>query len=599
MLSALRNSQTFPLLYLFGSAWRFAEGVRLKMVLYVAMSIAAVLVGAAEPYVIGKFVGSFQGGGVSAESEALFYLVIYGLLELVFWSLHGPSRIIEREVSLHIKTSFQLSLFSAATSFPISWHKDHHSGEIVDRVNRAAGALGDFTDHSFETIHILTKYFGAIIGLGIFMPGASIAMVAITILIFMSTTLYDRELVALEKQLSRLYEKVSGAVHDYLSNITTVITLRLEERASIEVRRRLAEVLPGFKRRIRINEVKWFTNSIVIRCSIVGIILWFYLSQTSNGKTLQLSALVSLLEYLRLVGASFFGMSWKLGELVASAAKIRIGDGLLDEAGVLGVRQNEGGVLSAAWSVLQVNNVTFSHVDGANGRPALAGVSIELRRGKSVAIIGESGSGKSTLLSILRLLNTPTNVQVRSDGSTVDSGLRFIASMSTLVPQDPEVFAESIRYNIAMGVSASDAEIEDAIERARFKSVLERLPKGLDTNIAEKGINLSGGEKQRLALARAIFFSKDSQILLLDESTSSVDSVNERAIYMRLLSDFSDRVVVATIHKLNLLPLFDYIYFLDRGVVVEEGTYQKLLQDNGRVAELVRSYHELSQREIE
>jgi ATP-binding cassette subfamily B protein len=569
------------------------------MVTYIGMSILSVLVLALAPFVIGRFIGSFQAGSSSGDGDAMFYLIIYGLLELVFWSLHGPSRVIEREVSLHVKTSFQLSLFSAATSFPIAWHKDHHSGEIVDRVNRAAGALGDFTDRSFETIHILTRYFGAIIGLGFFMPQVSVAMVGITILIFLSTTIYDRELVALEKQLSRLYERVSGAVHDYLSNITTVITLRLEDRASIEVRRRLTEVMPGFKRKIRVNEIKWFTNSMLIRFSIVGMVLWFWHAQTSGGQAVQLGALVSLLEYLRAVGDSFFGMSWKLGDLVAAAAKIRIGDSLLEEASVLGVRASDGKSHSTDWTNIQIKNVAFSHVDSDESRPALTGVSIELQRGRAIAVIGESGSGKSTLLSILRLLHTPTSVEVFSDGERLEAGLRFVASMSTLVPQDPEVFAETIRYNITMGISASDAEIEDAITRARFKSVLERLPKGLDTNIAEKGINLSGGEKQRLALARAIFFSKDSQVLLLDESTSSVDSVNERAIYLGLLADFSDRVVVATVHKLNLLPLFSYIYFLDGGVIAEEGTYQSLLKKNGRVAELVRSYHELNKNELE
>lgn len=596
MLSKLLSSQTFPLLYLFTRAWSFAGGVRVRMIVYVIMSVASVSILALEPFIIGLFIGSFQLGSSSPHSP-LFYLVLYGLLDVGFWSLHGPSRVIEREVSLHIKTACQLRLFSAATSFPISWHKDHHSGEIVDRVNRAAGALGDFTDRSFETIHILTKYVAAIIGLGVFMPEVSLVMALASVVVFFSTTLYDRELVALEKKLSRLYERVSGAVHDYLSNITTVISLRLEERAAIEVRRRLVEVLPGFKRKIRVNEIKWFTNSMLIKLSIVLMMFWYYRTNSSAGQVIQISALVGLFEYLRRVGDSFFGMSWKLGDLVAAAAKIRLGDSLLNEADAIGVRHS--GVAPHRWSSIRLDNLNFSHSDNGVVQPALQNVSIELQRGRAIAIIGESGSGKSTLLSILRLLHTPATVEVRIDGQRQEKGLEPIASMATLVPQDPEVFADTIRYNITMGIAAADEEVLAAVEKARFSSVLARLPKGLETSIAEKGINLSGGEKQRLALARAIFFSRDSQILLLDESTSSVDSVNERAIYSRLLADFSDRLVVATIHKLNLLPFFNYVYLFEKGRVVEQGTYQNLLATNSRLAELVKHYNQQEESEIE
>ena len=124
-------------------------------------------------------------------------------------------------------------------------------------------------------------------------------------------------------------------------------------------------------------------------------------------------------------------------------------------------------------------------------------------------------------------------------------------------------------------------ELMKDIALARFSSVLKRLPKGLKTDISEKGVNLSGGEKQRLALARGIFAAKTSDFILLDEPTSSVDMGNERAIYEGLLKRFADRCIISSIHKLHLLPLFRYVYVFRNGNVVAEGTPAALMKEGG------------------
>jgi ABC-type multidrug transport system fused ATPase/permease subunit len=152
-----------------------------------------------------------------------------------------------------------------------------------------------------------------------------------------------------------------------------------------------------------------------------------------------------------------------------------------------------------------------------------------------------------------------------------------------LVPQDPEVFADTVLKNVTMGIDAPSERVLAAIEMAGFSEVLDRLPRGLETNIAEKGVSLSGGEKQRLALARGIFFAFDgeSEIVLLDESTSGVDVVKEKRIYEALLRHFSGQVVIATTHKFNLLPLFDEIIVMDKGRVIERGSLAQLLKGRG------------------
>jgi ATP-binding cassette, subfamily B, bacterial len=189
-------------------------------------------------------------------------------------------------------------------------------------------------------------------------------------------------------------------------------------------------------------------------------------------------------------------------------------------------------------------------------------------------------------------LHSADRVEVECDGVKLQHGLSHLAKHTTLMPQDPEIFADTIRFNIAFGLESDEAQILAAVRAARFETVLDRLPSGLDTNIAENGVNLSGGEKQRLALARGFYFAcdKDSDIILLDEPTSSVDTDNEKKIYNRLINLFKDKCVVSSVHKLHLAEMFDTIYVFDDGKIVESGDFNSLLINGGAFAQMWQTY---------
>jgi ATP-binding cassette subfamily B protein len=159
-----------------------------------------------------------------------------------------------------------------------------------------------------------------------------------------------------------------------------------------------------------------------------------------------------------------------------------------------------------------------------------------------------------------------------------------------LIPQEPEIFENTIRYNITMGVSYDDADILKACKIACFDTVLEQLSHGLNTDIREKGVNLSGGQKQRLALARGVFAAQDSDIILLDEPTSSIDGLTERQIYGNLFKAFKGKVIIASIHRLHLLNEFDSIYMFEQGRVVESGSLDDLLNQTGPFKRLWDAY---------
>ena len=189
-----------------------------------------------------------------------------------------------------------------------------------------------------------------------------------------------------------------------------------------------------------------------------------------------------------------------------------------------------------------------------------------------IGITGSFGSGKSTVLTLLRGLYNPDRGNIYVDGKKMDHGFARLKKHVTLIPQDPEIFNDTIKNNITMGTRRRNEEVEEAIDMAQLAKVIKKLENGVDTNVLEKGVSLSGGEKQRLSLARGLLAAKRSEIVLLDEPTSSVDSENEMKIHDNIFSKFRGKTIISSIHRLHLLDRFDYIYLFEKGRIVAQGT---------------------------
>jgi ABC-type multidrug transport system fused ATPase/permease subunit len=239
--------------------------------------------------------------------------------------------------------------------------------------------------------------------------------------------------------------------------------------------------------------------------------------------------------------------------------------------------------LPERWRSIEISGVSYAHREAA----ALSDVGITLRRGRRIALIGASGSGKSTLLALLRGLYVPRpGLRVEADGAP--ASLDSVNEMTTLFPQDPEIFENTIAYNVTLGLPFSEADVREACETAHFTEVIAELPKGLESNIQEKGVNLSGGQKQRLALARGILAARASDVVLLDEPTSSVDPKTEAEIYQKMFAAFRDKAVVSALHRLHLLRLFDEVIVMSQGRVVARGGFEELLRSSVEFQELWR-----------
>ncbi|WP_194094720.1 ABCB family ABC transporter ATP-binding protein/permease [Marivivens aquimaris] len=221
-------------------------------------------------------------------------------------------------------------------------------------------------------------------------------------------------------------------------------------------------------------------------------------------------------------------------------------------------------------------------------RPVLKGISLTVPAGKTVAIVGSSGSGKSTIGRLLFRFYDVTGGAIRIDGQDLrDVTQDSLHQMIGVVPQDTVLFNDSIRYNIAYGnPEASEDEVIAAARAAKIHDFVMSLPRGYDTEVGERGLKLSGGEKQRVGIARTIL--KNPPILLLDEATSALDTDTERYIQAQLQEMGEGRTVITIAHRLSTIAEADEIIVLEHGEIVEKGRHEALLSRGGRYAQLWR-----------
>ncbi|HEX7887881.1 MAG TPA: ABC transporter ATP-binding protein/permease [Ramlibacter sp.] len=232
--------------------------------------------------------------------------------------------------------------------------------------------------------------------------------------------------------------------------------------------------------------------------------------------------------------------------------------------------------------------VRFEHVDFAYEptRPILHDVSFEIPAGRTVAVVGPSGSGKSTLARLLYRFYDVQQGRITIAGQDVREVTQGSVRESIgIVPQDTVLFNDTVEYNIAYGrPGASRAEVEDAARAARIHSFIESTPKGYQTMVGERGLKLSGGEKQRVAIARTLL--KDPPILIFDEATSALDSANERAIQAELKSAAQNKTTLVIAHRLSTVVDAHEILVMELGRIIERGTHQDLLAKGGRYADM-------------
>ncbi|GAB4468668.1 MAG: ABC transporter ATP-binding protein [Thermoflexibacter sp.] len=567
-----------PYLSLLATAWKYArQEKRLYLFIYL-LFICSNLTFAASPLLYGWFIESLQKDGLEAIRYVWIFALAYIALQLIGWLFHGPARVMERELAFRLSKNFLEELYHQTLHLPTKWHQDNHSGATINRIRKAYEALREFFENGFLYVYAFAKFFMSFAAMLYFSPlfgGIGVLLGVFTIYIIFK---FDKPFIKALNESNEKQHVVSATLFDSLSNIITVITLRLEKRMQEGLTQKVKKVFPPFRRQVRINEWKWFVADMMVgMVYVIAALGYVYQNYEAGQPFAHFGGLVALLGFVNQFTSVFHDIAWQYTQIVQYYAEVQSVKNI-QEAFVAHHRPDASISLPAHWRKIEIHHLNFSHQEQYSESVkahSLHNLHILIEKGKRLAFIGESGSGKSTLLALLRGLYKPENVRVKIDGKEMDS-LAVISDTVTLFPQEPEIFENTIAYNITLGLPFSSEEIMQVCEVAHFVEVVGTLPKGLESNIQEKGVNLSGGQKQRLALARGILAAKGSDIVLLDEPTSSVDPKTEVQIYDKLFEEFKGKAILSSLHRLHLLSKFDYVYILQNGRIVDEGSFEYL-----------------------
>ena len=550
-----------PVTQMLKNSWKYAKGHRGVMILFLGLSIVANAVILFEPYVFGQLLEELQ---VDPQLDrAIMYLVILAVIPAIFWAFHGVARVLEQTTAYRIQIKYDESALKALFGLPVEWHRANHSGKNIDKFKRASRGLYAFASDIFILIEISVTLVGSFVLLFFIKPYIGLVAAITAVIAFTATILFDVVLYKQYKKLNTAYNKITAVAFDYISNVFTVLTMRFEKSAVKEYLKRSFEPFPLYRKNRILNECKWANVTFLITVMTVGIVAWEVLGALSVGDAIVLGTLYTIYAYMDRIGHNFYQFAWRYSQIVEQDAAVASSENIFEDYEKL--RSDVEAQAPRDWKEIRIEGLHFTYEDEKKVKHQIKDVSLTIPKGARIAFVGESGCGKSTVLGLLRGIFKAGRGDVWVDSQKLELGVAHLAEMTTLMPQDPEIFENTIRYNVAMGVSVARKKVMEMLRLARFERVLKKLPDGLKTNIAEKGVNLSGGEKQRLALARGLLAGEKSDILLMDEPTSSVDMRNERAIYEAVFAKYKDKAIIASVHRLGLLPMFDRVVYFKEG----------------------------------
>lgn len=562
------------------------RGIKVRVVIAMAALVMAKIVAVSTPFFYKEAVDALAGdtpdSGTVLALGAVGLTVAYGgarLLNILFQQLRD---VVFARVAQRALRKLALRTFQHIHALSLRFH-----------ITRKTGAMSRVMERGVKGVSFLLRFLLFSIGplvLELVMICAVLVtlfdvrylvVVVVTMIAYVWFTFAVTEWrVRIRRQMNNHDNEANQRAIDSLLNFETVKYFGAESRE--------AERYDGAMQQYEGAALKtaWSLGAINIGQAVIvnaGLVLVMVMAArgVSDG-TLTVGDFVMVNAYMMQVVAPLDMLGFVYREIRQSLVDMGEMFGLLGQPA--DVLDKEGAAeLAVAGGAVALDDVHFGY-DAA--RPILKGVSLSVPAGATLAIVGATGSGKSTIGRLLFRFYDVDGGSLTIDGQDVrDVTQQSLHEAIGVVPQDTVLFNDTLLYNIAYGrPEASQTEIEAAARAAEIHEFIMALPDGYDTQVGERGLKLSGGEKQRVGIARTIL--KDPPILLLDEATSALDTETERDIQRALQRMGRDRTVIMIAHRLSTVAEADKIVVLDAGKVVEEGTHEALLAKRGRYAEL-------------
>ncbi len=573
--------------------WRHARAYRATIILLGILGLLSAFANGFVPYITGRFFDALiaLSHGETARTAGLPYwgllLAAWAAVRVVNDAVDWWSDRKRRWLDTNLQLGIQAEGFVHLIRLPLSFHANEHFQSVLSRISgaswRITSIMRTFADIAPQLLSIL---IGITLAYSISVPLANVLVLGVFAYVLALAILLrgtaETDIVA-HRAWNDRWDDAAAAVEQ----VAAVKQASADEHEAARIRKTLrGDVVKLWYR----NELVWnrmnFWQRVTVFLTQVGI---FVLSvQYVAAGTLTVGDLVALNGYALM----FFG------PLVSLGYSWQVMQNGITSAGVLErvfkqeeerYRPNEARASGDEPGFVQFEDVSFGYAD--SGQPVLSHLSFTAHPGQSIAFVGESGVGKSTAVSLISGYYFPSGGRVRIDGvDTRRWNLLALRSRIAVVPQEVALFNDTIRANIRYGAfDASDEAVERAARDAHIHDFIAKQPKGYDALVGERGIKLSVGQKQRIAIARAIL--RNPEILILDEPTSALDVETEQFITASLEKLMKNRTTFIIAHRLSTVRKADRIFVIKDGAIAEQGTHDELLSIRGGVYRRLYDLH--------